>query len=57
MCRIFNFTGKVKNITFKTVKNRVRPTELYNFVGDFTKFQSATNWRPEISLKRQCCLF
>lgn len=43
--------SKVKGITFKTVKERIRPTELYNFVGDFSKFEKLTSWKPKISFE------
>ena len=41
----------VKDISFKVEKERVRPTELYNFVADFSKFQKITNWKPKIKFE------
>ncbi len=38
--------SKVKSIEIEESPGRVRPTELNNFVGDFSKFHQLTNWKP-----------
>ena len=37
----------VKNIKVEVDASKIRPTELNNFVGDFTKFTSLTGWKPK----------
>lgn len=37
------------NIEWEVEASRVRPTELHNFVGDFSKFEKQTGWRPQIN--------
>lgn len=39
-------------IKYKTVAQRVRPTELKILVGKFDKFQRLTGWKPKIPLKK-----
>ena len=34
-----------KNIKYKVVKNRIRPTELNYLIGDIKKFKKLTNWK------------
>ena len=36
-----------KNIKYKVVKNRIRPTELNYLIGDIKKFKKLTNWKYE----------
>ena len=40
-----------KNITYEVDPDRVRPTELRNFVVDFSKFNKATGWKPTIEFE------
>ena len=35
-------------IEYRVQKDRIRPTELRTFIGDFKKFNKRTNWKPEI---------
>jgi GDP-4-dehydro-6-deoxy-D-mannose reductase len=43
--------SKVKNIQVLETSERIRPTELNNFVGDFSKFYNLTKWRPTKSIE------
>lgn len=40
-----------KGIQYRTEPTRVRPTELLNFTGEFSKFEKATGWSPEINFE------
>ena len=42
--------SKVKNIDIKIDSSKIRPTELNNFVGSFSKFQKLTGWKPKIKI-------
>lgn len=39
------------NIQIRTVQKLVRPTELKNFTGDFSKFYNLSDWRPTKNLQ------
>lgn len=41
-----------KNITYQVDKDRVRPTELKLFIGDYTKFTNKTGWKPTIKFEK-----
>jgi len=40
-----------KNIKYEIDPERVRPTELRNFVVDFSKFHKATGWKPTVGFE------
>ena len=43
--------SKVEGITYVVDQQRVRPTELRMFIGQFDKFIELTGWKAEIPLK------
>lgn len=42
---------KAKEIKVEVDPARVRPTELMTFIGDYTKFETATGWKPQYQLE------
>lgn len=40
-----------RNIEIRQIKNLVRPTELKNFTGNFSKFYALSGWRPKKELR------
>lgn len=41
-----------KKITYEVDQERVRPTELKLFIGDYTKFVTKTGWEPKIKFEK-----
>ncbi len=48
LIKLSNFNGKIK---YKVEKERVRPTELNLFIGNFDKFEKLTKWKVAIPFK------
>jgi GDP-4-dehydro-6-deoxy-D-mannose reductase len=42
--------SKIKDIKIRVDSTKIRPTELNNFVGDFSKFKKLTGWKPKIAI-------
>jgi GDP-4-dehydro-6-deoxy-D-mannose reductase len=48
---LINLSDKKDCIKVEVDPERVRPTELMTFIGDYTKFTTLTKWKPEYSLE------
>ncbi len=47
---LIDLSIKKDEISVKVDSNRVRPTELMTFIGDYKKFKTATGWTPRYKL-------
>ena len=47
---LISHSTKAKEIKVEVDPNRVRPTELMTFIGDYSKFKKLTNWEIKYSL-------
>ena len=49
---LISLSTNPSKMKYKVQKDRIRPTELRTFIGDFKKFHQKTKWKPEIPFNK-----